>query len=321
MSKFVPRFVVTLLVGVFLLGQGDYQKGVSYYKQKQFDKAASEFEAIVKDHPDYEFGHRMLGLSYLNLKQYNKAITAFRKAVELKKENFVSHDGLARAFFNSGRYQDAVNALRAATPHATTPRDQYRLFQALGSAAFNLQNFSLAAESLAKATSIQRGNAGDLLQLGISYYHLGRKDEAVGVLEQVASLDPQLELAKIYLAKLKSDQAITAIQSGEYQKAADLLRKQVEADPEDQEAWFNLGLAYLFSENLNAAEEAFRRTTRLSPAYSPSYDRLGYIYEKRKQYRRALESYRKAYELDKKAETRESVERVQKRIEQARQSG
>ena len=125
----------------------------------------------------------------------------------------------------------------------------------------------------------------------------------------------------IYLEKLKSDVAVDAIEAGDYETAATLLRAQVEKNPEDQEAWFNLGLAYLFSENIDAAEESFRRVTRLAPTNGESFDRLGYIYEKRKAYRKALEAYKKAYELQQNASTKESVDRIQKRIDQARRSG
>jgi len=47
---------------VFLVAQeGDYQKGLSYYKQQQYQKAIEEFEKIVETHSDYEGGFRILG--------------------------------------------------------------------------------------------------------------------------------------------------------------------------------------------------------------------------------------------------------------------
>ncbi len=83
--------------------EGDYQKGLSYYKQGQYQKTIEEFEKIVEAYPDYESGHRILGDSYLKIKAYDKAIEAFQKALELKGDNYVTHYGLALSFFNEGR--------------------------------------------------------------------------------------------------------------------------------------------------------------------------------------------------------------------------
>lgn len=317
---FIFLAVVSLLP-CWLSGQGDYQKGVSYFQQGQYSKAITEFESIVKEQPDYESGHRLLGLAYLKTGQFDRAIQAFQRSTELKKDVFVSHVGLALAYFNSGRYQPALEALEPAEPLARSPKDQYQVFHIRGSAAFNLKRFKLAAESLEAAVSIQRGDASDLLQLGISYYKLGELDPAEKNLQQVLALDPANSEASEFLTRVKSDRALAAIESGNYQSATTSLREIVERNPEDADAWFNLGLAYLFSENLSAAEESFRRNTRLSPENSESYDRLGYIYEKRGQHKKALDAYQKAFELKADPTVKESVERIKRRIAQAGQAG
>ena len=113
MSKTVNfrALAIVLLAGTIpslMAQEGDYQKGVSYYKQGQYQKTIEEFEKIIAAHPDYESGHRILGDSYLKIKAYDKAIVAFQNALELKGDNYVTHYGLALSFFNEGRYREAM---------------------------------------------------------------------------------------------------------------------------------------------------------------------------------------------------------------------
>ena len=169
--------------------EGDYQKGLSYYKQQHYEKAIEEFEKIVKVHPDYENGFRILGDSYLKIKDYDHAVEAFQNAVRLKKDNYTSHYGLALAYFNAGRYAEAISALQEGEPYARSPGHQYQLYRTRGSAYYNLRDFERAIADLGKATALQRGNPKDVLQLGIAYYHVENYAEAERLLRQALALD------------------------------------------------------------------------------------------------------------------------------------
>ncbi len=304
-----------------LTAQGDYRKGFSYYQQNQYNKAIAEFEAIVKEQPDYEFGHRILGFSYLKIKQYDKAIASLREAIRLSDDNFSTYRALALAYFNSGSFQQVIPTLDKAERYAKSPRDKYDVYKMRGSAAYNAGNFSRAAEDLEKALAIQQGGMDDALQLGIAYYHLNEFEKAERYLKQALAIDPQQALATRYLSRIGFQKGVDLIRKKRYAEASKALREFVDRKPDDADGWFNLGLAYLFADNLNAAEESFLRAVSLAPGNAEAHQRLGYIYEKKKQYQKALASYQKAAQLDGGDEARESVQRVRKRIEQAGQSG
>ncbi len=303
------------------LGQGDYQKGVSYYKQGQFDKAIAEFEPIVKDQSDYEFGHRILGFCYLKTKRYDKAVASLREALRLKSDNFETYRALALAYFNQGSFQQVIPTLDKAESLAKSPRDRYEVLSTRGAAAFNSGNFPRAVADLEKAVAIQRGGPNDVLQLGISYYRLRQYDKAGLYLQQAVALDPGQPSARRYLERIGYQQGVELIEQKKYTEAAKSLRDFVDKNPEDAEGWFNLGLAYLFADNLNAAEESFLRCLKLAPDNGQAHNRIGYVYEKKKQYQKALASYQKAAQLTGANDAKESVTRVRTRIEQARQGG
>ncbi len=308
--------LVLSLAGLPLSAQDDYRTGFRYYQERNYAKAVAVFEPLVAKEPSYEFGHRILGACYLGLKQYDKAIASFREALR-QKPSFVSYTGLAQAYFNLGRYQEAIQTLDAAETLAKMPEERNQIYRVRGAAAFNAGDMNRAVADLEKARQGQRPPLEDRLQLGIAYFQLGRIEQARAALESVVAIRSNHPQAQRYLSRLDFRQAVTAIEKGQYEAAKDLLRPFVERNPDDAEAWFNLGLAYLFGENLPAAEGAFERSLRLAPDNGDAHNRLGYIYEKTGQYRKSLGSYQKAFQLTRLPEIKESVERVQKRIAQS----
>ena len=317
---FVPVCLV-LLLAARVLAEGDFQKGISYYKQQQYEKAVVEFEQLVEANPDYENGYRILGKCYLETKNYGAAIAAFEKALELKKDTFVSHHGLGIANYNNGNYRGAIAALLKAERFARSPRDRYRVYHARGSAYFNSGDFERAVSDLEKAVSIKRGVHVDVLELGMALYQLKNYSAAESHLKQALALDPESKDAQRYLARIEFERAAQSLEEGQYRKAADLLRGYVRDQSEDGQAWFNLGLAHLFLEELKASEEAFLRSQTLLPDQWEAYDRLGYIYEKMKLFDKALQNYKKAHQLHPGGELQASVERIEERIRRGKQGG
>ena len=314
MKKHILHFFLINVTAGLLMAQGDFQKGVSYYKQEQYAKAITEFEQIVKSFPDYESGQRILGDCYLKIKNYNKAIPAFQKALQIKNNNYFSYYGLALAYYNTGAYPDSISTLLEGESYAHSPRDQYQLYHVRGSAYFNTRNFEATVSDLKKAISIQRGDPEDILQLGIANYHLGRQLEAKTFLTQALALNPENLDAKRYLSRLHYQEAINAIDKQNFEKAISILQKHTDQNPQDGEAWFNLGLAHLFSENIQAAEYSLLKSVQLLPKNWEGYNRLGYVYEKSGNYRKALGNYQKAQDLNPNSQIEQSLSRLQERI-------
>lgn len=317
--RVLPAVGLVWALAVPLAGQGDFQKGISYYKQGQYQKAVQEFEQLVKANPDYEAGYRVLGDSYLKLKDYAKAADAFRRAAELDASRFASHLGAAVALFNLGRYEEAVRALERGEAAAKSPRERYQFHQLRGSAWYKLNRFQEAAAEMEKAVGIQRGDFNDVFQLGVALFQIGRLAEARQYLEQAVALKPDSAEARRFLRRVDFGEAVAAIEARQYARAVELLTRVVGDDPTNAEAWYNLGLAQLFADRLREAETSFKRSAELRPAGWEAHQRLGYIYEKSERYQEALRSYSRALELHQDPALAESVKRVEERLR--RQSG
>ena len=309
-----------LLLGTPLVcGQGDFGKGISFYKQEQYDRAIAEFEAIVEEHSDYESGHRILGISYLKTNRAEKAIESFKKALELKDDVYASHQGLGIAYYNTGNFQEAAAALEKAEAYAKSPADRYQLHHTRGSAYYNLAMYDRAISDLERAVSIRRGQFDDVLQLGLAHYRMKSYALAEGFLKQAVGLDPNSAEARNHLSRIVYYRGAASLEQGNYSEAVAILGDYLKEQPEDGDAWFNLGIAHLFSQHLLAAQEAFVKSKEIDPERWETYNRLGYIHEMNDQYSEALEHYRKAHSLSQDGEIQASVERVQERIRRQRE--
>lgn len=303
-----------------VLAQGDFQKGLSYYKQGQYEKAAAEFEALVRQDPRYEAGYRVLGDIYLKLRRFEEAARAFHQAAKLDGSKFVSFHGAALAEFNLGRYGDCIQTLQAGEQAATSPHQKYQLHHLRGLAYYNLRRFAEARRDLEAAVEIQRSNFEDLLHLGITRFQLGDLDGAEEVLRRAAAIRPGNADAQEYLARLQYLRGVQAIRDSQFNRAEAYLQEAVRGLQDDAAAWYNLGLSQLFQDKLEAALNSFRRSVELDAARWETFERLGFIQEKREEYEEALKHYSKALEL-KPDDQRlaESVKRVQERIRRKRE--
>ena len=113
-------------------------------------------------------------------------------------------------------------------------------------------------------------------------------EKAGQYLKQVLAIDPASVEARRFLGLVSYASGISLIENQKYTEAAEKIAPYTENNPSNAEAWFNLGLAYLFSGNLVAAEGAFLKDTLLRPEGGDSFARLGYLYEKRKDFHKSL---------------------------------
>lgn len=103
-----------------------------------------------------------------------------------------------------------------------------------------------------------------------------------------------LDLARVMLKNGKAE-----IKNGDFQRAADYLTEAVEADPENEECWNYLSLAYTrIPGKLPDAEEAIRRALRLNPENSDYHANLGLVLLRAERQEDAMKEFERALSLD-----------------------
>ena len=195
----------------------------------------------------------------------NKAIEEYRLAIEEDPTSGYLTSGLAELYARTGRIRDAV--LEAQDILKKDPN--------------NLEAHKLLGRIYLRSLGdIQSGNGSqNVLKLAIEQYEQIIKLDA-------DSVDDHLLLGRLY--RLNND----------LQKAENEFKTAVKLSPDSEEAVTTL--AYLYNEEGDTTRAAQTLSSIPDSGRSAKlYSALGYTYEQKKQYKNAIEAYRKATALDK----------------------
>ncbi len=194
----------------------------------------------------------------------NKAIDEYRQAIENDPSSDYLNAGLAELYAKTGRIRDAVLEAQDILKRDGNNLEARRL---------------LGRIYLRSLGDMQAGTQSqEILKLAIEQY------------EQIVKLDPKSVEDYLLLGRLYH-------QNNELLKAESEFKAAVQIQPDSEEAVS--ALAYLYNEEgdsnralevLNAVPEP-ARTAKI-------YSALGYTYEQQKEYKQAVEAYRKSTQLD-----------------------
>jgi len=310
----LPAAAVLLFAGSTCLA--DFDKGMQDWKAGKYVEAAAEFQALVDQSPEYDFGWFMLGNSFLQLKKYQDAESNLRKAVELNPDRFDYHLGLAKALMAQRKNSEAVKVLDDAEGLAADNKFKYALYSTRGNAFAYQRKWGEAVSDLEKAKAIKPSNTV-LVQLGKAYFALGYHEKAAPVFEQALKDNPNdadtlrlLAESNIELGKGAKDEASkarhyraalgaaekanamgetyetvnlvgrAALGAGQYDQAVAAFEKVLKLKPDYCFAMINLGKTYIAEEKWAKAEKPLKDAAACSPREAAVYESLGLVYQK-----------------------------------------
>ena len=93
------------------------------------------------------------------------------------------------------------------------------------------------------------------------------------------------------------ESAMRMMESQQYEQGIAALVQVTEAAPNVTAAHIDLGIGYARSDDLDKAEQSFRKALELNPRHPIAYNELGMVYRRKGMFREARASYEKALEL------------------------
>lgn len=201
--------------------------------------------------------------------KYQEALQALKK-IELYSSNAsgLAHD-LGATYYHLGNFADAVPALQRALVESP---DDHEAQQLLGISFFQLGKPDEAVSWLLKLkASLPAGSPDTDYVLGLCYLRGGDYGHARGSFAAMYGVLPESAAAYLFTARM-------LLRQGDDPRAEEFAQKAVGIDSRLPLAHLLLGEIYLYRLDLSKAVYEFEQEIKINPAYAGSYDRLADTY-------------------------------------------
>jgi tetratricopeptide (TPR) repeat protein len=268
--------------------------------------AQSVLEKAMAIQPTNALVYRYLGDVFEKKGELQKSADYYERALQLAPRGapYISLLETKLAFVHGALYmakgqradaQREYEKVIAADPHNPIARFN------LATIYHDLGDFSRAREML---LSLQSDKPADLevkLRLGTLYLEQGNLEEAVGELQEIIAKGgdaPQAQQAANLLANIKSAEPQTPGRSATADERIASYRAEIVKNPNDRQAWLDLGLLYSQLRRTSEAIEAFESAVRLGADDSRSLAMLGNLYDDAGEANKSLEMLGRALDLE-----------------------
>ncbi|HXU80941.1 MAG TPA: tetratricopeptide repeat protein [Polyangia bacterium] len=269
------------------------------------EAAAEQFtKAVKEDHKLFEAWHD-LGVIRARQGQWPEALDAFRAALALQPASRRTLVGLGEALGRTGEWEEAAKlygerlaadpkdddlrlrhiqalresgqtseALEAARALLTKDGKNAAAFNALGLVYYRMNKLPLAESAFRRAVELDpkaKATAAVWNNIGLVALARGNDQEAFVAFEKASAIDGDHREAHL-------NQATVYLDCGDYKRAEKEIRKAIEIDHDDPDAYVALGVALRGQKRFDEARAAYERALAARPNHPPALYDLGILY-------------------------------------------
>ncbi|WP_434222749.1 tetratricopeptide repeat protein [Limnospira platensis CENA597] len=264
------------------VGNSSLETANQLLQQGKIQEAVAEYRRGIELTPDLSWHHYYLGEALTQLEDWEGAAQAYRQAISLGS-NYLCYYRLGVALVKLELWDEAIATLNQGLE---LKPDYYKFYLPLGQALVHQQHGEAAIEAYGKAVALKPGVAEFNLQLGHLLRRQGRFTEAVGYLQQAADFqgdDPQLQLGL----------GVALVEAGtDLHRAEASLRRTLELQPDQGEAYFYLGKLEGLRGRWDEALAMYRRSWEINPQVGEWGLALAEALEKLGRWSEAVDQYR-----------------------------
>lgn len=281
-----------------LLPQDDaedrFQGGLLLGRAGAFAAASELFGSARKGYSEpYVAGYNQL-LMLTRAASYPQAIQVFHELIDQGYKRAELYNLAAAAYARAGQLEEAYDALRTATQLEPDAEDNY---VDLGMLCLQYENYDLGLEILDVGIHYIPNSYRIYVQRGVMLVMTGRMAEAENEFQIASALAPDKPLPYVALSEVW-------MQSGQTQKAVDLLRQKSHVPQADFLLPYVLALALVRSGAESGTPEgreaiqALKASIHLNPRFSGSHAELGKLFLRSGEVDRGISELKMATDLD-----------------------
>jgi len=170
------------------------QLGIIELKRKNLRKAAEIFQESIKRQPKQDLVYLYLGDLMMMINKFQKAANIYKEAALLNPKNFVAHQKYCTAMVQYGKPDIALAVLLKILNKNKSIIDVYN---SIGEIYFAKKNYEKAKQVLQKGIKVADEQENDakkmmlMINLADAYKNLGKKDEAITLLNETLAMKPK----------------------------------------------------------------------------------------------------------------------------------
>jgi tetratricopeptide (TPR) repeat protein len=263
----------------------------------RFKEARESLELLSRVNPTSHFPWYFLGIVDLEEHRDTDAIRKFERAIALNPEFEPAFADLSVAQMNQKEFPEALATLTRAAARFT---NSFRIAFLTGIVQTRIPDLNAALASFAHAEKIAERSSPDSLdaryyfQVGAALERGGRPEEAVRYLEKSLELEPNFDEALNHLGYMWAEKGI------ELDRAHDMIRKAVAAEPDNPAYLDSMGWVLFKQGKPGEALTWLEKAVRLLPEPDATvYDHLGDVLAALGRKSDAREAWQKSLSLEK----------------------
>ncbi len=258
-----------------------------YLQAKQLEQAAVDFaDAIIYDSTNATYYLAMADM-YFNARELPASIAILNKGLKTLPNNVQMHLDVGKYYYYMGQYPDSQKHLGYAVSKDEENADAY-FWMAMG--AKDKEQFDEAIRLLEKATKYDPEFYNAQMMLG-QFYARQKNKKAVDAYEHALKIDA----ASI---EAHYGKAMFLQENGSKEEAIAEYKKIIAKDPQNKDAFYNIGYIYFDQAQYKEARDQFNIVCRVDPAYAKAYYMRGACTEKMGDKKGAAIDYKRTLNFD-----------------------
>lgn len=257
--------------------------GNVYMKAGNGDKAIEFANKAIKLDSKDDNAYHVLGHVFSNAKEHTRAIKYMEKAAILDPANFAC---LGEVYQEAGNNDKAIESYKKAIEH--NPK-KVSAFHTLGHIFSDSKEHNLAIKYMENAVIL---DPKYFICLGEVYWKAGNTDKAIESYNKAIDQNPKTALAYYRLGQIFSD-------TGKHNQAIEYMEKAANLDPEYLD---NLGFVCHSAGSMDKSIESLKKAIEFNPNNFEAYSLLGSIYsDELHNYKEAINYFNKCLEINSQA--------------------